>query len=155
MISMFRSTLLALGITVLTAAASSVAGMGRQVRVFIYTEKSASGTVTEEEKGRQSTVADLREALRRDIRVVLVPTRSEAQVVVEVLAREKHEAPIGGYGGTSVGPSGEVTVRLRVKWGDEETEIKGTALGYWGRAAKDAGDRLSKWIARTSAKVKD
>jgi hypothetical protein len=157
MIRMFRSMLLILSLSVLSLAADVAAprAMGLQVRVYVYTEKSPSGPVTDEEKGRLDTVNDIREALRKDIRIVLVPNRSDAQVVVEVLNREKREASIGGFGGTSVGPSGEVVVQLRVKWGDEQTEIKGTALGYWGRAAKDAADRLSKWIARISAKVKD
>jgi hypothetical protein len=39
-------------------------------------------------------------------------------------------------------------IKLSAKWGTETTEIKGTAAGYWGKAAKDASDRLVKWILR-------
>ncbi len=55
---------------------------------------------------------------------------------------------MGGFGGTAVGPSGEMVVRVRVKYGKEQSELKGTAPGYWGKAAKDAADRVSKWIER-------
>jgi hypothetical protein len=65
-----------------------------------------------------------------------------------VVGREKRDAPIGGFGGTSVTPQGESIVRLHLKYGEHETDIKGVAPGYWGRAAKDASDRAVRWIAR-------
>ena len=45
-------------------------------------------------------------------------------------------------------PLGEVLVRLHVKFGDHETDVKGVAAGYWSRAAKDAAERAFKWIVR-------
>jgi hypothetical protein len=123
-------------------------------RVYVYTAQSPSGIVTEEEQGRLDSTRDLRDALRRNSRIVLVSHAGEAQVVVEVLDREKRERPIGGFGGTAVTPSGETIVRVRVKFGDEQTEIKGIGQAYWSRAARDAAERLLKWIARVSPRVK-
>ena len=65
-----------------------------------------------------------------------------------MIEREKRDAPIGGFGGTAVTPQGEMILRLHLKSGEHETDVKGVAPGYWGRAAKDAADRAMKWIAR-------
>lgn len=118
-------------------------------RVFVFTTESKAGPpVTEEEQGRLDSVGDVREALGKKAGLVMVASASEAAVLVEVVGREKRDAPIGGFGGTTVTPQGEAIIRLRVKYGDHETEIKGVAPGYWGRAAKDAADRAMRWIAR-------
>jgi hypothetical protein len=118
-------------------------------RVFVFTAQSkAAPPPTEEEEGRLDSVRDVREALARKAGLVMVSSASEANVLVEVVEREKRDAAIGGYGGTSVTPQGEVILRLHLKWGEQETDIKGVAPGYWGRAAKDAADRAMKWIAR-------
>ena len=43
---------------------------------------------------------------------------------------------------------GDTIIRLHLKSGDEESDLKGMGQGTWGRAAKDAADRIVKWIAR-------
>jgi hypothetical protein len=118
-------------------------------RVFVFTtESKAAPPPTEEERGRLDSVKDVREALGKKAGLVMVPTAADAQVLVEVVGREMRDAPIGGFGGTAVTPQGEMTVRLHLKYGEHETDVKGVAPGYWGRAAKDAADRAMKWIAR-------
>jgi hypothetical protein len=118
-------------------------------RVYVFTATSADGSPSEDERGRLDTVRDLREHLAKEkYKVTLASTREESDVVVEVVSREKNDLPVGGYGGATVGPSGQVVIKLSAKWGSEATEIKGTAAGYWGKAAKDASDRLVKWILR-------
>jgi hypothetical protein len=118
-------------------------------RVFVFTTESKAGPpATEEEQGRLDSVRDVREALGKKAGLAMVSSAGEATVLVEVVGREKRDAPIGGFGGTSVTPQGEVIVRLHLKYGEHETDIKGVAPGYWGRAAKDAADRAMKWIAR-------
>ena len=102
----------------------------------------------EEEQGRLDSVRDVREALGKKPGLVMVAIASDAQVLVEVVGRETREAPIGGFGGTSIGPQGEMIVRLHLKYQGQETDIKGVAPGYWGRAAKAAADRAMPWIAR-------
>jgi hypothetical protein len=52
---------------------------------------------------------------------------------------------------------GQMIIRLHVTTGapdNEEVELKGTGQGTWSRAAKDAADRVLKWIARQEAKKK-
>jgi hypothetical protein len=104
----------------------------------------------EEEQGRLDSVRDVREALGKKPDLVIVASASAAHVLVEVVGRETRESPIGGFGGTSIGPQGEMIVRLHLKYGEQETDIKGVAPGYWGRAAKDAANRAMRWIARIS-----
>src|SRR5262245_25666254 len=84
------------------------AGGDVPVRVYIYTDRAQSGVVTEDEQGRLNTVKDLQEALRKNKLILLVTNRADATALVEVVSREKNDAPIGGFGGTSVTPSGEV-----------------------------------------------
>jgi hypothetical protein len=118
-------------------------------RVYVFTTQSpASPPATEEEQGRLDSVRDVRDALAKKAGLVMVPAAGDAHVLVEVVGRETREAPIGGFGGTSVTPQGEMIVRLHLKYGEHETDIKGVAPGYWGRAAKDAADRAMRWIAR-------
>jgi hypothetical protein len=119
-------------------------------RVFVYTADAKAAAPTEEEQGRMDSVRDVREALSRKAGLVMVSSAGEAQVLVEVVSREKRDAPIGGFGGTTVTPQGETIVRLHLKYGEHETDIKGVAPGYWARAAKDAADRALKWIARVA-----
>jgi hypothetical protein len=69
---------------------------------------------------------------------------------VEVVGREQRDAPVGGFGGTVITPPIETIVRLHVKFGDRETDIKGIGKAYWARAAKDAAERLVKWILRVA-----
>jgi hypothetical protein len=120
-------------------------------RVFVYTAEAKDDVKTEEEQGRLDSVRDMREALNHNSKIVLVSDASAAQVLVEVVGREKREAPVGGFGGTVVTPLVETIVRLHVKFGEHETEIKGLGKAYWARAAKDAADRLVKWIMRMAA----
>lgn len=117
-------------------------------KVYVFTAEPRGETPTEEEQGRLDSVKDVREALGRKAGLVMVTSASDATVLVEVIEREKKEGGIGGFGGTSVTPQGEVLIRLHLKFGDHETDVKGTAAGYWGRAAKDAAERAFKWIVR-------
>jgi hypothetical protein len=118
-------------------------------RVFVFTAESKAGPPRgEEEQGRLDSVRDVREALGKKAGLVMVASAAEATVLVEVVAREKRDASIGGFGGTTVTPQGEAIIRLHLKYGEHDTDIKGVAPGYWGRAAKDAADRAMRWIAR-------
>src|SRR5438105_745511 len=137
--------LLLAAVTVHPAPAADKHGV---VRLYIYTAESPSGTLTEEEQGRRDSVSDLRDAMRHKSGIVLVDDREQAQVVVEIIGREKRDGPEGGFGGRSMTQFGDTILRLRVKAGDDESEIKGIGQAYWSRAAKDAAERLTKWIRR-------
>ncbi len=118
-------------------------------RVFVFTAEPKETPPTEEEQGRLDSVRDVREALAKKAGIVLVPTAAEAQVLVEVVGREKRDAPVGGFGGAGLTPPIETMVRLHLKIADHEIDIKGVGQAYWARAAKDAADRAVRWIART------
>jgi hypothetical protein len=119
------------------------------VRAFVYTATGASGEHTAEEQGRLDAVGDLRDALSRKKGITLVNSRADANLFIEVLGREQREEPGGGpFGGKTITRMGDTIIRLHVKSGDEESDLKGLGQGTWGRAAKDAADRIVKWIAR-------
>jgi len=119
-------------------------------RVYVYTARAASGVVTEEEQERLDSVKDVSDALRRHSKVVLVSDANQAEVLVEVTGREKRDAPGGGFGGKVLTPPVEMIVRIRAVSGQDSVEIKGVGGAYWGRAAKDAAERLLKWITRVA-----
>ncbi len=118
-------------------------------RVFVFTAEPKGAPPTDEEQGRVDSVRDVREAFEKKAGIVLVPTAAEAQVLVEVTGREEREAPLGGFGGTVLTKPIEAILRIHIKIGEHETDVKGSAKGYWSRAAKDAVDRALPWIART------
>jgi hypothetical protein len=153
MIRAMRRLASLLMLCVMLGATTVAAGPGSRsaLRVFVYTAEAKDAVKAEEEQGRLDSVRDVREALSHNSRIVLVSDASAAQVLVDVTGREKREAPVGGFGGTVVTPLVETIVRLHVKFGDHETEIKGVGKAYWARAAKDAADRLVKWIMRNAA----
>src|SRR4026209_3001492 len=89
-------------------------------RVFVHTAEAKGDVKTEEEQGRLDSVRDIREALGHSSKIALVSDASAAEVLVEIVGREKREAPVGGFGGTVVTPLVETIVRLHVKFGDHE-----------------------------------
>jgi len=116
-------------------------------RVYVFTADPKDATPTEEEQGRLDSVKDVREALSRKAGLKMVTSAADATVLVEVMHRERSDAG-GGFGGASMTPLGDVLIRLHLKFGEHETDIKGVSSGYWGRAAKDGADKAFKWIVR-------
>src|SRR5258708_26906909 len=131
-------------------AAAGVQGADKvtTVRAFVYTATGASGEHTAEEQGRLDAVRDLRDALGRKKGITLVNSREDANLFIEVLGREQREESGGPYGGKAITRMGDTIIRLHVKSGDHDSDLKGLGQGTWGRAAKDAADRIVKWIAR-------
>jgi hypothetical protein len=124
------------------------------VRLFVFTvaDTTAGAAQSDEAKGRLDAVREMREALERKKGITIVADRAEANVTMEVVGREQREEPGGAFGGKSITRMGDTIIRLRVKAGDEESDIKGMGQGTWGRAAKDAADRFVKWVARREPK---
>jgi hypothetical protein len=120
------------------------------VRIYVFaTEKSAdTKTPDETRKALLDAVRDLQDAIRRKRGLTVVDNRAQADVVVEVTDREQQDAGEGGFGGVKLTPLVTTTIRLHVTSGEHETEMKGFGPGTGSRAAKDAADRLLKWIAR-------
>jgi hypothetical protein len=122
------------------------------VRVFVFTNTTGAAAQNPEEQGRLDAVRDMHEALAHKKGISLVADRADANVMMEVLGREQREEPGGGFGGKSITRMGDTIIRLRVKSGEDESDLKGIGQGTWGRAAKDAADRFMKWIARREPK---
>jgi dihydroorotate dehydrogenase len=118
------------------------------VRAFVFTETGASGEHSAEEQGRLDAVRDVRDALEKKKGITLVNSRADANLLIEVVSREQREEPTGGFGGKTITRMGDTIIRLHLRSGDEESDLKGMGQGTWGRAAKDAADRIVKWIAR-------
>ena len=118
------------------------------VRAYVFTETSAGGQPDAEEQGRLDAVKEVREALAKKKGISLVDTRADATLLVEVVDREQRENGGGGFGGAQITPMGDTIIRLHIRSGSDESDIKGMGQGTWGRAAKDAADRILKWIAR-------
>jgi len=119
------------------------------VRLYVFTAEAAPGSSPDETvKGRLAAVRELRDALRHKAGLSVVDDRAHADVVVEVIGREQQDAGEGGFGGVKLGAIVTTTIRLVVTSGEHQTEMKGMGSGSGSRAAKDAADRLLKWIVR-------
>ena len=139
--------MLALVLAVLAAAAPQGADKLTTVRAYVYTETSASGQPDEEERGRIAAVKELREALAKKKGISVVDTRADATLLIEITDRETRTDSAGSFGGAQITPMGETVLRMRLRSGADESELKGMGITS-GRAAKDAADRILKWIAR-------
>jgi hypothetical protein len=122
------------------------------VRAYVYTETSASGERSPEEDGRLDAVKEMRAALGKKKGISIVDRREDATLLVEVIEREQGDEPAGSFGGKSITRMGDTIIRLHIKSGNDEADVKGMGQGSWGRAAKDAAERILKWVARREPK---
>ena len=142
-----------LSVLLLVALLQSPDHSPTSVRVFVFTAiAEPGGARTTDEKERLEAVEHMRDALKNKKGITLVDDPASANVQMEVTGREQREEPTGGYGGKSITRMGDTIIRLHVKSGDEEADLKGMGQGTWSRAAKDGADRFLKWIARREPK---
>jgi len=146
------SVLSVLSVLLVAATLQSPDRSPTSVRVFVFTATDMGVERSADEKDRLAAVADMREALEHKKGITVVSTRDESNVQMEVMGREQREEPTGSFGGKSITRMGDTIIRLRVKSGDDESELKGMGQGTWSRAAKDGADRFMKWIARREPK---
>src|SRR5215203_2896237 len=146
------SVLSVLSVLLVAATLQSPDRSPTSVRVFVFTATDMGVERSADEKDRLAAVADMREALEHKKGITVVRTRDESNVQMEVMGREQREEPTGSFGGKSITRMGDTIIRLRVKSGDDESELKGMGQGTWSRAAKDGADRFMKWIARREPK---
>jgi hypothetical protein len=129
-------------------------GYGKEsVRIYIFATEApaaASGdtAATEAMQGRETGVRELKDVLRRKAGLSIVDDRAQSDVVVEVTDREVQDAGEGGFGGVKLTSLANTIIRTHVTAGSESTDIKGMGQGAGDRAAKDAAERLLKWIVR-------
>jgi hypothetical protein len=118
------------------------------VRAYVFTDTSPSGQPDQDEKGRLDAVRELKEALRKKKGISLVENKADATLLVEVTGREQKEDVQGPFGGKSITSLGDTIIRFHLSSGGQESDLKGLGQGTYARAAKDAADRILKWIAR-------
>jgi hypothetical protein len=66
-------------------------------------------------------------------------------MVVEIVNREERDSAQGGFGGKSLTKFRETILRIRVKAGEDQSELKGIGRPSWAAAAKDVAKQLSSW----------
>jgi len=140
-----RRACVALLLTVLTGGVALAAPPG--VTVFVTSHVSGANPPTDEDRGLDEAVRELREALKKK-GLRTVDRVEDATVRVEVTNREQGEEPSGGFGGVKVTKFGDIIIRFHATLGETEGDLKGVGQGSLGRAAKDGADKLVKWIAR-------
>ena len=122
------------------------------VRIYVFaTEVPGGSPPVDALEGRLAAVRELREALRHKARLSVVDDRAQADVTVEVTDREQQRAGDGGFGGVKLTPFINTIIRVRVTFGEHQSELKGMGPGTGSRAAKDVADGLLKWIERNRA----
>jgi hypothetical protein len=141
-----------LSVLILIATLQSPDQTPTSVRVYVFTATAENSARSEDEKERLAAVTDMREALAHKKGITVVDTLEQSNVQMEVLGREQREEPTGSFGGKSITRMGDTIIRMRVRSGEEESDLKGMGQGTWSRAAKDAADRFMKWIARREPK---
>ena len=141
-----------LNLLILFATLQSPDQSPTSVRVYVFTMTATTGERSDDEKDRLAAVTDMREALGQKKGITVVDNLQQSNVQMEVLGREQREEPTGSFGGKSITRMGDTIIRLRVRSGEDESDLKGMGQGTWGRAAKDAADRFMKWIARREPK---
>jgi hypothetical protein len=140
--------MLALVLAAIVIAAPQGPDKQTSVRAYVFTEIPASAKPDEEQQGRLDAVKEVREALAKKKGISLVDNRADATLLIEVVGREQRNEGGGGFGGKQITAMGETIIRLHLKSGSDESDLKGIGQGTWSRAAKDAAERILKWIAR-------
>jgi len=122
------------------------------VRIYVFATEVPGGSPPGDAlQGRLAAVRELRDALRRKAGLSVVDDRAQADVTVEVTDREQQNAGEGGFGGVKLTRFVNTIIRVRVTFGEHQSELKGMGPGTGSRAAKDAADGLLKWIERNRA----
>jgi hypothetical protein len=144
---------------------SALLGIGQAAKAaapalpLVYVTTSDQGD-TDDVKGRQQSVKDLRAALSdKKKHLVVVDQEARADFVVHVLERTTTIPKVlftpmqpGVAGPVMTGPSRAVHLRVTiVQGGSDPTEFtnKGTAIesrGGWNSAADDIAKQIDKWI---------
>src|SRR5689334_23212118 len=99
------------------------------VRAYVFTATSASGEHSAEEQARLSAVRDLKEALAKKKGMTVVNDRADANLLVEVTSSEQKDDMQGPFGGKAITSLGDAIIRLHVKSGDQESDLKGMGQG--------------------------
>ena len=118
------------------------------VRAYVFTDQAASGTPSSDERGRLQAVRELKAELGKKKGISLVDRREDANLFIEVTGLEQHDESDGPFGGRKLTPLGDSIIRFHISSEGQESDLKGMGQGSSPHAAKDAAERILKWIAR-------
>lgn len=117
-------------------------------RVYVFTAQANGAAPSADQSDRDDAVKELRTALAKKKGISIVEDQADADIKIEVVKCDSVDAGGGGFGGKEITPLDEKVIHLHAVSSADQADFKGTALGYWSRAAKDAAERLAKWIER-------
>ncbi len=140
--------ILPLVLSLLTAAPPQDKDALTTVRAYVFTDTSSTGAPSADEQGRIEGVRELKDALSKKKGISLVDRKEDATLLVEVTGREVQDESEGPFGGKKITSLGETILRFHLSSGGQESDLKGIGQGSPAHAAKDAADRILKWIAR-------
>jgi len=129
-----------------------------RVNVFLFTENEAGGFIDADAQERGDALNAMREQIQKKAkdRVAVVGTREEADVTVQVLSRTRLDSGQEDMRSSRWPYVGEV-VRAKLSAGDYSTEIvgqnDGRVLHTWRTAARNAADRVDRWITANRERV--
>ena len=116
------------------------------IRVYVTVGSATGAAEAANQAGLEDSTTHVREALAKRKGLAIVQSAEAAQVRVEVFDREERDPAEGGFGGTSFTKFRQTIVRLRIESGAAKSELKGIGQSSWKAAAKDAAERVSKWL---------
>lgn len=116
--------------------------------VYVFTADTPAGASSDDLKECGDAVKDLSAALAKKKGVTIVDDSASADIKLEIVKCETRDMGNGGFGGASVTPFDQKMLHIHAASSADQADFRGEAPGYWNRAAKDAADRIAKWIAR-------
>ena len=117
-----------LSVLILIATLQSPDSTPTSVRVFVFTATATAADRSDDEKERLAAVTDMR-GRSRTRRASRSSIPADNRMQMEVLGREQREEPTGSFGGKSITRMGDTIIRLRVKSGEDESDLKGMGQG--------------------------
>jgi len=160
-----RTVCLILALACLTASSIAAA---EPVKIFLFTNDVPSGSVDEQLKARQESLKDLREIFadpKYQGTFTLVPSRSAADVVVELLSRgeittstRSSSTRASGGAETSASSSSSVTkqhLKFRLSAGQltHDLTTEGQARS-WRIMAQRAADDIANWVKANDQQIR-
>ena len=115
--------------------------------VYVFTAETP-GESSGDLKECTDAVKDVSDALAKKKGVTIVDESASADIKLEIVKCEARGMGSGGFGGKTITPFDQKIIHIHAVSSADQADFRGEASGYWNRAAKDAADRIAKWIQR-------
>lgn len=134
--------------TAITASGAPAGPKPPAHRVYVVAAESPGSASSDDLKDCDDAVQDLRDALGKKKGVTIVDDSASADIKLEIVKCETRDLGGGGFGGKTITPFDQKMIHIHAVSSADQADFRGEAPGYWNRAAKDAADRIEKWIQR-------